>query len=44
MNHTGIGYHKRYSVACMLDGQGRQPKQGRIDHHAPETFAASFAN
>jgi hypothetical protein len=40
MNYTGIDYHKRYSVACTLDAQGRQLKQARIDHNAPESFAA----
>jgi len=24
MNCTGIDYHKRYSVACTLDAQGRK--------------------
>ena len=43
MNYTGIDYHKRYSVACTLDAQGRQLKQARIDHNAPEAFAAYFA-
>ena len=28
MNYTGIDYHKRYSVACTLDAQGRK-LQGR---------------
>lgn len=43
MNYTGIDHHKRYSVACTLDGQGRLVRQGRIDHNAPEGFAAYFA-
>ena len=42
MNYTGIDYHKRYSVACTLDGQGCLVKQARIDHNAPEAFAAYF--
>jgi hypothetical protein len=42
MNYTGIDYHKRYSVACTLNGQGRLVKQARIDHNAPEAFAAYF--
>ncbi len=42
MNYTGIDYHKRYSVACTLNGQGRLVKQVRIDHNAPEAFAAYF--
>lgn len=42
MNYTGIDYHKRYSVACTLDGQGRLMKQARIHHNAPEAFAAYF--
>ena len=43
MNYTGIDYHKRYSVACTLDAQGRLLQQARIDHNAPEGFAAYFA-
>jgi len=42
MNYTGIDYHKRYSVACTLDAQGRLLKQARIDDNAPEAFAAYF--
>src|SRR5690606_14988370 len=42
MNYTGIDYHKGYSVACTLDGQGRLLKQARIDHNAPEAFTAYF--
>ncbi|MFZ5495809.1 MAG: transposase [Verrucomicrobiota bacterium] len=42
MNYTGIDYHKRYSVACTLDAQGRLLKQARIDHNAPDAFAAYF--
>jgi len=43
MNYTGFDYHKRYSVACTLDAQGRQLKQVRINHNAREAFAACFA-
>jgi transposase len=43
MNYTGIDYHKRYSVACTLDAQGRLLKQARIDQNAPEAFTAYFA-
>ena len=39
MSYTGIDYHKRCSVACTLDGQGRLVKHARIDHKAPEAFA-----
>ncbi len=42
MNYTGIDHHKRYSVACTLDAQGRLLQQARIDHHAPEAFTAYF--
>lgn len=42
MNYTGVDHHKRYSVACTLDVQGRLLKQARIDHNAPEGFAAYF--
>ncbi len=42
MNYTGIEYHKRYSVACTLYGQGCLVKQGRIDHYTPVAFVAYF--
>lgn len=42
MNYTGIDYHKKYSVACTLDGQGRRLHEARIDANAPEAFAAYF--
>jgi transposase len=42
MNYTGIDHHKRYSVACTLDEQGRRIHEARIDHNAPEAFAAYF--
>lgn len=43
MLYTGIDYHKRYSVACTLDAQGRPVKQARIDYNDPAAFAAYFA-
>lgn len=43
MSYTGIDHHKRYSVACTLDAQGRRLLERRIDHNAPEAFAAYFA-
>lgn len=43
MNYTGIDHHKRYSVACTLDAQGRRLQERRIDRNAPEAFAAYFA-
>jgi transposase len=43
MNYTGIDHHKKYSVACTLDAQGRLLKQARIDHNAAEAFEAYFA-
>ena len=42
MKYTGIDYHKRYSVACTLDEQGRRVNEARIDANAPEAFAAYF--
>jgi hypothetical protein len=30
MYYTGIDYHKRYSVACTLDAQGRKIREARI--------------
>ena len=43
MNYTGIDHHKRYSVACTLDARGAKVLEKRIDHNAPEAFAAYFA-
>jgi hypothetical protein len=42
MYYTGIDYHKRYSVACTLDAQGRKIREVRIDANAPAAFAAYF--
>lgn len=42
MIYTGIDHHKRYSVACALDAHGRKLLEKRIDHNAPEAFAAFF--
>jgi transposase len=42
MYYTGIDYHKRYSVACALDAQGRKIREARIEANAPEGFAAFF--
>jgi transposase len=42
MYYTGIDYHKRYSVACTLDAQGRKIREARINANAPEAFAAYF--
>jgi transposase len=36
----GIDYHKRYSVFCVLDAQGKVMERGRIDHLYPEQFIA----
>ena len=44
MNYTGIDYHKRYSVACTLDAQGRKLQEGRIDGNAVAAFAAAAAD
>ena len=43
MYYTGIDYHKRYSVACALDAQGRKIREARIDANAFEGFVAFFA-
>jgi transposase len=42
MLYTGIDYHKRYSVACTLDAQGRKVQEARIDGNAVEAFARYF--
>ncbi|MBI5382387.1 MAG: hypothetical protein HZA31_10850 [Opitutae bacterium] len=43
MLYTGIDYHKRYSVACTLDAQGRRLSEAKITQNTPEGFAAYFA-
>jgi transposase len=42
MLYTGLDIHKRYSVACTFDGQGRKIREGRISGNSPEAFAAYF--
>jgi transposase len=37
---TGIDYHKRYSVYCVLNATGQIQARGRIEHAAPQEFAA----
>ncbi|WP_161554726.1 IS110 family transposase [Ereboglobus luteus] len=44
MNYTGIDYHKRYSVACTLDAQGRKLSEARIEANSPEAFERYFKN
>ena len=36
---TGIDYHKRYSVYCVLNAAGEIQARGRIEHAAPDDFA-----
>ena len=42
MIYTGIDYHKRYSVACTVDVQGRKLQEAKIDGNAVAAFAAYF--
>lgn len=42
MLYTGIDYHKRYSVLCTVDGDGRRVQSARIDQNEPAAFAAYF--
>ncbi|MGI8425326.1 MAG: IS110 family transposase [Actinomycetota bacterium] len=37
---TGIDYHKRYSVYCVVDATGEIQARGRILHATPSEFAA----
>lgn len=37
---TGVDYHKRYSVYCVLNAAGQIQARGRIEHGTPEEFAA----
>lgn len=39
MKSTGIDYHKRYSVVCVMDEAGTILADQRIDHAFPERFA-----
>ena len=38
MKSIGIDYHKRYSVVCVLDNDGRDVTIERIEHVSPERF------
>ena len=42
MLYTGIDYHKRYSVVCTVDAEGRRVQSARIDQNEPAAFAAYF--
>lgn len=42
MLYTGIDYHKRYSVVCTVDAEGRRIQSARIDQNEPAAFAAYF--
>jgi hypothetical protein len=43
MNYVGIDIHKRYSVLCALDEQGRKLKEARIEGSSVLGFAQFFA-
>jgi signal transduction histidine kinase len=36
----GMDYHKRYSVFCVIDGEGAVVERGLIDHSQPGAFTA----
>jgi hypothetical protein len=40
--YTGIDYHKRYSVLCTVDADGRRVRAARIAQNEPAAFAAYF--
>jgi transposase len=40
MKSIGIDYHKRYSVLCLLDEEGRELHLERIEHAFPERFGS----
>jgi transposase len=42
MNYVGIDVHKRYSVLCALDEQGRKLKEARIEGNCACGFAQFF--
>lgn len=42
MNYVGIDIHKRYSVLCALDEQGRKLKEARIEGGCASGFAQFF--
>lgn len=42
MYYAGIDYHKRYSVVCVHDAQGRLVQEQRVDHAFPEVFQRLF--
>ena len=39
-SYIGIDYHKRYSVYCVVDGEGEVQERGRIEHIDPAAFGA----
>jgi transposase len=42
MYYAGIDYHKRCSVVCVRDAQGRVVQEQRVDHAFPEGFKRLF--
>jgi len=42
MNYIGIDIHKRYSVACAMDGRGRKLKEARIEPNSSSGFVRFF--
>jgi hypothetical protein len=40
--YTGIDYHKRYSVVCTVDTEGRRVQSAHIQQNKPAAFAAYF--
>jgi transposase len=42
MLYTGIDYHKRYSVLCTVDAEGRRVQSARVAQNEPAAIAAYF--
>ena len=43
MMYVGIDYHKKYSVASVVDEAGRHSLEARIEGNCAEAFARFFA-
>ncbi len=44
MNYVGIDIHKKYSVLCAQDEQGRKIKEARIEGNSAEEYAGFFGS
>lgn len=43
MNYVGVDIHKKYSVLCALDKEGRKLREARVEGNASSGFVQFFA-